>query len=115
MGTLNCAASGFAKMELERDNRRGKCKGQIIQYWYHMCLDIENLAKQCYQWQKSNLSVRSWTTELRKELHYIGMAFMWRNQQECNFTEMTKIVKNDVMLLNDKIFFPRCQRKAKTT
>jgi len=77
-------------MELDRDSKSGKCKGQIIQYWHHItCLDIENLAKQCYQWQKSNMIVRSWTTELRQELHNIGLAFMWRNQQECNFMEMT--------------------------
>jgi hypothetical protein len=36
MGTKKCAANGFAKMELDRDSRRGKYKGHIIQYWYHV-------------------------------------------------------------------------------
>jgi hypothetical protein len=27
---LNCAANGFAKMELDRESRRGKCKGHVV-------------------------------------------------------------------------------------
>ena len=34
MGIRNCAASGFAGMELGRESRRGKCIGQIVIYWY---------------------------------------------------------------------------------
>jgi hypothetical protein len=29
-GVSNCAASGFAELELDRDSRRGKCMGQIL-------------------------------------------------------------------------------------
>ena len=72
--------------------------------WYQiMYLDIGNLAKQCYKWQKSNMSVRSWTTELRQELHNTGLALMWRNQQEHDFTEITQTVKelcNDIKRQN---------------
>jgi hypothetical protein len=32
--------------------------------------------------------------ELKEELHNIGLAFVWRKQQECNLREMTKIVKD---------------------
>jgi 4-hydroxy-3-methylbut-2-enyl diphosphate reductase IspH len=100
-------------MELERDSRRQKCKGQIIQYWYHiLCLDTENLAKQFYQWQKSNMSVRSWTTELREELHNIGIAFMRRNQQECNFKEMTQIVKELCNAIERQNIFAKMSKKG---
>jgi hypothetical protein len=78
LGIPNCAANGFAEMELGRGNRRGKCIGQILKYWYWiMCLDIEEPIKQCSEWQKSNTSVRSWTMKLREELHNIGLACMW--------------------------------------
>ena len=30
MCILNCAANGFAKMELDRESSRGKCKGHVI-------------------------------------------------------------------------------------
>ena len=30
MFVLNCAANGFAEMELDRDSRRGKCKGHVV-------------------------------------------------------------------------------------
>jgi hypothetical protein len=30
MCILNCAANGFAEMELDRESRRGKCKGHVI-------------------------------------------------------------------------------------
>jgi hypothetical protein len=64
MGTLNCASNGFAEMELGRKSRRSKCIGQIVKYWYQtMCLGIDNLAKQSYEWQKSDMSVRRWTME----------------------------------------------------
>jgi hypothetical protein len=36
MGVPNCAASGFAEMELSREGRRGKCIGQIVKYWYRI-------------------------------------------------------------------------------
>jgi hypothetical protein len=34
MDMPNCAANGFAKMELSRENIRGKCIGQIVKYWF---------------------------------------------------------------------------------
>ena len=45
MGIPNCAADGFAEIELGRDSRRGKsavkCRYQIMR------VDIEDLVKQC--------------------------------------------------------------------
>ena len=74
-------------MELARESRRGQCIGQILNYWYWiMCLDMEEPIKQCYEWQKSNTRVRSWTIELKEQLH-TRLAFM------CILRE-TKIVKN---------------------
>jgi hypothetical protein len=34
MGVPNCAANGFAEMELGRESRRGKCLGLILKYWH---------------------------------------------------------------------------------
>ena len=39
------------------------------------------------------MGVRSWTMELKDELYNIGLAFVWTKQQECNVTEITKIVR----------------------
>jgi hypothetical protein len=62
MGVPNCAAIGFAKMELGRESVRGKCVGQIVKYWcWIVRLDIEDLVKQCYEWPKRNMSMRSWS------------------------------------------------------
>jgi hypothetical protein len=47
-GIPDCAANGFAEMELGRDSRRGKCIGQILNYWYWiMCLEMEEPINQC--------------------------------------------------------------------
>jgi hypothetical protein len=86
MGILNCAANGLAEMEFGRESKRGKCMEQTAKYWY---LDIEDLAKQHYEWQESNMSVRSWTTELKDKLYNIRLAFVWRKQQECDLREIT--------------------------
>jgi len=40
-----------------------------------MCLDTEDPAKKYYEWQKSYMSVRSWTKELKDELYNNGLAF----------------------------------------
>jgi hypothetical protein len=94
MGTLNCAANGFTEMELGRETRTGRHIGQILKYWYRiMCLNMEKPIKQCYQWQKSKVSVRSWMMEFTDELYNTGAAFMWRKQQQCNLTKI-KIVKD---------------------
>jgi hypothetical protein len=37
------------------------------------------------------MSLIKWPVNLRQELHDIGLAFVWRNQLEHNFTEITKI------------------------
>jgi hypothetical protein len=31
--------------------------------------------------------------EVKEKLHNIGLAFVWRNQQECNWEEMLRLVK----------------------
>jgi hypothetical protein len=93
IGIPNYAANGFVEMELGKERRRGRCLGQILKYWYHvMCLEKEGLIKQCYEWQNYNMGVKSWAMELKEELHNIGLAFVWRKQQECNMREMLKLV-----------------------
>ena len=39
------------------------------------------------------MSVGNWTVDLRQELYNIGLTYVWRNQQERDFTEITKTVK----------------------
>jgi len=60
---------------------------------------------QCLVFESSvsvNLSVRSWSVELEERCN-VGLVFVWRKKEECKLREMTKIVK-DVMVLKDKIF-----------
>jgi hypothetical protein len=53
MSILNYAANGLAEMEFGRERKINKCTGQMVKSWYQsMCLDIDDLAKQCYKWQK---------------------------------------------------------------
>jgi hypothetical protein len=47
----------------------------------------------------SNIEVKSWAMELKDELYSIGLAFVWRRQNECNLGDMTRILKetcNDI-------------------
>jgi hypothetical protein len=68
IGVPNCAANGFVEMELSRESRREKCLVQILKYWYQiMDLEIEEPIKQCYEWQKNNMGVKSWAMELKTE------------------------------------------------
>ena len=91
----SCAANAFTEMETAGEGRASKYVGQILQYWYWiMCMEIDNLAKECYEWQKSNTSVRSWTMELKEELYNSGSAFVWRKQQHYNLREIYKTVEN---------------------
>jgi hypothetical protein len=81
-------------MELGRESRRSKCLGRILKYWHSvMFLETEERIKQCYEWQKCNIGINSWAMEVKEELHNIGLAFVWRNQQECNWKEMLRLVK----------------------
>lgn len=59
-----------------------------------MCLDTEDLAKKFYEWQKSNVCVRSWSKELKDELYNIGLAFAQRKKDECVLREITKVVND---------------------
>jgi len=82
-------------MELGGDSRREKCVRQFVKYRNRiMCLAMEDPVTQCYEWQKKNIRVRSWTVELKEELYNTGLAFVWKKQQECNLREITKIVKD---------------------
>ena len=95
MSILNCAANGVAEMELGRETNRHKCTGHTVKYWYqNICLDTEDLAKKCYEWKKSDTSVRSWTKELKDELYNIELAFAYRKKHGCDLRELTKIVKD---------------------
>ena len=73
----SCAANAFTEMQTVREGRASKHVGQIVQCWYwFMCMEINNPAKECYEWQKSNTSVRSWTMESKEELYNGGSAFV---------------------------------------
>jgi hypothetical protein len=53
---------------------------------------------------KCNMALKSWAMELKEELHSIGLAFVWKNQQECNWKEMLRLEKercNDIDIDND--------------
>jgi hypothetical protein len=41
----------------------------------------------------SNMSVRSWATKLKRNTN-IDLAFMWREQEECNLRVITMILKD---------------------
>jgi hypothetical protein len=74
-----------------------------------MFLEKEEPITQCYEWQKCNIGIKSWAMEVKKELHNIGMAFVWRTQQECNWKEMLRLVKercNDIERQNMLAKFP---------
>lgn len=71
--------------------------GQILKYWYIvMCLETEEPIKQCSEQQKCNMGVKSWTIELKEELHIIRLAFVWRKQQECNLREMLRLKEREI-------------------
>jgi hypothetical protein len=85
IGIPNCTANGFVEIELGRESRRSKCLGRILKYWYSVTfLQKEEPIKQCYEGQKCNIRIKGWAMEVKEELHNIGLAFVWRNQQECN-------------------------------
>jgi hypothetical protein len=48
-----------------------------------MCVGYRKSVKQCYEGRRVR-SVRSWAIGLKEELYNIGLAFVWREQQECN-------------------------------
>jgi len=105
MGIPSFVANAFTKVETAREGRASKYVGQIVQNWYWiMCMEINNPAKECYEWQKSNTSVRSWTMELKEELYNSGSAFVWRKQQQCNLRQILKDSRKHVMTQKVTIF-----------
>ena len=59
------AANGFVEMELVEESIKDKVMGLILRYWqWSMCMDTEELMKQCYEWQKGSMCVRSCAKEL---------------------------------------------------
>ena len=51
MGIPSFAANAFTEVETAREGRASKYVGQIVQYWYWiMCMEINNPAKECYEW-----------------------------------------------------------------
>jgi hypothetical protein len=62
-----------------------------------------------YEWQKCNMGVKSSAMEVKDELHNVGLAFVWRQQQECNWREMLRLMKercNDIERQNILAKFP---------
>jgi hypothetical protein len=70
-----------------------------------MCLETEEPIKQCYEWQKCNMRVKSWAMELKEELYNIGLAFVWRKQQACKL-RLVKDRCNDMARQNILAKFP---------
>jgi hypothetical protein len=94
IGIPNCAANGFVEMKLGKESRRSKCLGRILKSWYSvMFLGTEEPIKHCYEWQKCNVRIKSWAMEVKEKLHNVGLAFVWRKEQECNWKEMLRLVK----------------------
>jgi hypothetical protein len=44
--------------------------------------DIQDLVRQCYEWQKGNMRFESWAKMMKEELESIGLAYIWHSQQE---------------------------------
>jgi hypothetical protein len=86
MVILDCAANGFAEME-EQERQVHSTDHKILVLDY--VSGYRDSAKQCYKWQKSNMSVRSLTIELEGEMYNIGLAWAWREQQRYNLREIT--------------------------
>jgi hypothetical protein len=58
MGIPSFAANAFTEIETARESSGSKYVRQIVKFWYRItCLDINDTAKECYKWQRSNTSV----------------------------------------------------------
>jgi len=57
MAVPNCAANGFAEIELGRESRRGKCIGRTLKYRTGSCVWVQISGKG----QKTHMSMRRWT------------------------------------------------------
>jgi hypothetical protein len=47
-----------------------------------MHVDIQDLVRQCYEWQKGKMRFRSWAKKMKEELESVGLAYIWHSQQE---------------------------------
>ena len=56
---------------------RPDCKILVSDYVFGCRVPI----KQRCEWQKSNMSLRSWALELKKELYYIGLSLCGRSNK----------------------------------
>jgi hypothetical protein len=69
LGLPRCAVNGMAEMELGRDSKRGKVMWLAVKYWQRMMhMDIQDLVRQCYEWQKGNMRFESWAKKMKEEL-----------------------------------------------
>ena len=57
-----------------------------------MFFETEEPIKQCYEWQKCNMGVKSCAMRVKEEIHNIGLTFLCR-KQECNWKEILRLVK----------------------
>jgi hypothetical protein len=62
----------------ERQERRTDCKVLVSDDAFGNRISSKTIY---YEWQKSNVSVRSWTMEMKQEHYNIKLAFVWRKQQ----------------------------------
>jgi hypothetical protein len=74
VGLSRCAVNGMAEMELERESRRGKVIWLGVKSWQQiMHIDIQDMVRQCYEWQKCDLRFKSWAKKMKEELESIGL------------------------------------------
>lgn len=76
--TRNCqdcqygATNGVPTMERGRDSKRGKDISKELCIY----MGIQDPVRQCYEWQKRNMTVESWAKNMKEELKEIGLAFI---------------------------------------
>ena len=59
--------------------------------------------------------MRSWAIGLKGELYNIGLAHVWRKQQECNFRETLNIVKAVCNDIGRQSIVPKLSEKCPLT
>jgi hypothetical protein len=78
-----------------------------------MFSETEEPIKQCYEWQKCNIGVKSSAMEVKEELHNIGLAFVWRKEQKCNLREVLRLVKERCNNTERQNILAKFRRKAR--
>jgi hypothetical protein len=78
-----CAAHGYGEMILGCEIREGKIVWLILKYRRRIkciCVNKEELVKQCDEWQRGNKRVSNLTKVLKEEMESISPGFVWQNK-----------------------------------